>query len=136
MGARRVWGMTMGITGLDPRLEPVVEALVLLVVLLAVGILAAWMLNIMARRRRARRHEKLSGSRRMKQTSIDLFAKPAAKEAGSSHRKGHGGRRSRSSHTHAIDLFKRVEGQAGPVGNPASPPEAPGDGAPAGRGAV
>jgi hypothetical protein len=99
----------MGGDRLDQQLEPVAQFVLLIIILLIVAAISSYVLMKLATRRRERRHLKVSNSRRMKDTSIDLFSKPAGAGDTASRREGkHRSRRSSSS-THTIDILKRPD---------------------------
>ena len=58
---------------LDAALQPIAEALILIMVLIAVAAISFLVINKVAQRRRDRAHQKLSGSRRTKHTQVDLL---------------------------------------------------------------
>ena len=99
----------MGGDRLDEQLEPLAQFILLIIVLLIVAAVSSYLLMKIATRRRERRHQKVSNSRRMKDTSIDLFAKPApGGEATTGRSRKQRSRRS-SSDAHKIDIVKRAD---------------------------
>lgn len=93
---------------LDEQLEPVAQALILIIVLVAVAAISFFVINKAAQRSKERAHHKLSGSKRTKHTQVDLFG-GASKVEGESgeYRAKHTRRRRSSSHTPAIDILAR-----------------------------
>ena len=99
----------MGGDRLDEQLEPIAQFVLLIILLLVVTAVSSYVLMKVATRRRERRHQKVSNSRRMKDTSIDLFAKPPSPgEAASQGSRKQRSRRS-SSGAHTIDILKRPD---------------------------
>ena len=107
----------MGGENLDAQLEPIAQALILIIVLIAVASLSFLIINKVARRRREQSHNKLSASRRTKHTQVDLLGGSGAdKEEPARHRSVHQ-RRRRSSSQHAmIDILARPK--ESPKGDP------------------
>ena len=107
----------MGGDRLDEQLEPLAQFMLLIIVLLVVAAVSSYVLMKVATRRRERRHQRLSNSRRMKDTSIDLFAKPASGGETGSHRSRKSRSRRSSSGAHKIDILKRPD-PSGAEGGP------------------
>jgi hypothetical protein len=65
----------MGPDSLDARLQPLAEFLLLLLLLIGIATVASIILSKMAARRRERAHNRVSASKRLGHTSIDLFGR-------------------------------------------------------------
>jgi hypothetical protein len=65
----------LGAERLDAQLEPLAEVLLLLMLLIAVATITSLILSKLAARRRERRHNQLSASKRLEHTGIDLFGR-------------------------------------------------------------
>ncbi len=71
----------MGGDTLDARLAPFAELLLILIVMIMVAAAASYVLMKIAQRRKEKAHNKLSASRRTKDSAIDLLAKGSENEA-------------------------------------------------------
>ncbi len=71
----------MGGDNLDARLEPVAELLLIVIVMIMVAAVASYVLMKIAQRRKEKAHNKLSASRRAKDSAINLLAKGSEGEA-------------------------------------------------------
>ncbi len=95
---------------LDARLEPVAQAFILLLVLVAVASVAFFIINKVALRRKERAHNKLSTSRRSKHTWVDISVGRERPDAGGASYRAEHRRRRRSSSSHQmLDLGKPKE---------------------------
>lgn len=95
----------MGGEGLDARLEPIAQALILVILLIGVAAISFFIINKVAIRRKEKAHNKLSASRRSKHTWVDLSGGSGTSESreGSKHRKR---RRSSSNHV-MLDILAK-----------------------------
>ena len=93
---------------LDEQLEPFAQALILIIVLIAVAAISFFVINKAAQRSKERAHHKLSGSRRTKHTQVDLFGGSKKNGAEADEYRGtHTRRRRSSSDTPSIDILAR-----------------------------
>ena len=100
----------MGGEGLDAQLEPVAQALILIIILIGIAAVSFFIINKVALRRKEKAHNKLSASRRSKNAWVDLSGGSEASEsAGRSKRRGK--RRSRSKHVMLDILAQPKEGK-------------------------
>lgn len=106
----------MGGDRLDQQLEPLAQVMLLVIILLIVAAISSYVLMKLATRRRERRHQKISNSRRMKDTSIDLFAKPPAGAEGRSGRGSKQRSRRSGSARQTIDILKRPDPSSADTG--------------------
>ena len=67
----------MGGDSLDAQLEPLAQALILILVLIGIASIAFFIINKVAIRRKEKAHNKLSTSRRSKHTWVDLSGNAA-----------------------------------------------------------
>jgi hypothetical protein len=109
----------MGGDSLDARLQPIAEALLMILVLAAVAAIASLIINHVARRRREQKHNKVSGSRRGKHTKSDLFTKTDPTSQGSSGNRKRG--RERSSSEWGINILEDEAIQSSPNDSPSAP---------------
>lgn len=113
----------MGAEGLDAQLQPLAQALILIIVLIAIASAAFFIMNKIAVRRKEKAHNKLSTSRRSKHAWVDLSGSSGASETNervgrSRQRK----RRSSSSHV-MLDILARPKNVK--EGSPAPDEEPP-----------
>lgn len=100
----------MGGETLDARLEPIAQALILIIILIAVAAVSFLIINKMAIRRRERTHGKLSASRRTKHTQVNLLGDSNAEEREpKTYSSKHSRRRRASSPNAMIDILARRE---------------------------
>jgi hypothetical protein len=100
----------MGADRLDAQLEPLAQLLLLLILLLVVAAVFTYVLIRAAARRREAKHRKLSASRRMKDTGINLI--PGADAGGEAPHQDRGrSRKSRRSSRErsGIDILRRPD---------------------------
>lgn len=99
---------------LDAGLEPVAQALILIIALIAVAFLAFFIINKIAIRRKERVHNKLSTSRRSKHTWVDLSVEREGARTEESAQRSSKRRKRRSSSKHVmLDILvkpKKPEG--------------------------
>lgn len=108
----------MGGEGLDAQLEPIAQALILIIVLIAVAAISFFIINKVALRRKEKAHNKLSTSRRSKHTWVDLSGGSGASET--SGRSKHRRRRRGSSKHVMLDILAKPKE---PKGDNPSPDE-------------
>ena len=93
----------MGGEGLDAQLEPLAQALLLLIVLIGVAAISFFIINKLAIRRKEQAHNKLSTSRRSKHSWVDLSGRSEASQSTGRSRQRKS-RRSSSNHV-MIDIL-------------------------------
>jgi hypothetical protein len=71
----------MGGEGLDAQLEPIAQALILIIVLIGIAAISFFIINKVALRRKEKAHNKLSTSRRSKHAWVDLSGGSGASES-------------------------------------------------------
>ena len=91
----------MGAEGLDAQLQPLAQALILILLLIGISAVAFFIINKIAIRRKEKAHNKLSTSRRSRNAWVDLSGSSGASETVEKNgRSRH--RRRRSSSTHVM----------------------------------
>jgi|GEM_PF-4520591 len=114
----------MGADRLDAQLEPLAQFLLLLILLVVVAAVSTYIIIKAAARRNERRHRKLSASKRLKETGINLLPRTDEDSPAPQHSRRSSGRRSsRSSNSHGIDILKRPAGPSATEGFDGEPPE-------------
>jgi ABC-type microcin C transport system permease subunit YejB len=102
----------MGGEGLDAQLEPLAQALILIIVLIGIAAISFFIINKVALRRKEKAHNKLSTSRRSKHAWVDLSGGSGASES-TEHSKHRKRRRSSSNHVMLDILAKPKETKDG-----------------------
>ncbi|MDP8913952.1 MAG: hypothetical protein M3N39_10310 [Pseudomonadota bacterium] len=104
----------MGGENLDAQLEPIAQALILILVLIGIASIAFFIINKIAVRRKERAHNKLSTSRRSKHTWVDLSAGREGSHAEESTHRSSRRRRRRSSSDHVmLDILAKPKKSKG-----------------------
>ena len=107
---------------LDAAMEPIAQAIIVLLVLLAIASVSFFIINKAAVRRRERAHDKLSGSRRAKDTWVDLSGGAIGSETKRTGSSKHPKRRRSSSDHEMLDILAKPakpEGEVAPGEGPA-----------------
>lgn len=91
--------------GLDAQLQPVAQALILIIVLIGIASVAFFIINKIAVRRKEKGHNRLSTSRRSRQGWLDLSEGSGASER--TRRSKHRRKRHSSSKHVMIDILER-----------------------------
>lgn len=93
--------------GLDAQLQPIAQALILIIVLIGIASVAFFIINKVAIRRKEKAHNKLSTSRRSKHGWLDLSEGSIASER--TRRSKHRRRRHSSSKHVMLNILARPE---------------------------
>jgi hypothetical protein len=97
----------MGADRLDAQLEPLAQFLLLIILLVVVAAVSTYIIIKASARRNERRHRKLSASKRLKETGINLLPRSDEDPPAPQHSRRR--RSSRSSSNLSIDILKRPE---------------------------
>jgi hypothetical protein len=97
----------MGADRLDAQLEPLAQFLLLLILLVVVAAVSTYIIIKASARRDERRHRRLSASKRLKETGINLLPRSGEDEPAPQHSRRR--RSGRSSSNLSIDILKRAE---------------------------
>ncbi len=110
---------------LDSQLEPIAEALILIIFLIAIAAVAFFLINKIALRRKQQAHNKLSTSRRSKHNWVDLSAgREGSREGDSAHRSTRRRRRPSSSNHVMLDILAKPKEAKSDTSSPDDAPSA------------
>jgi FtsZ-interacting cell division protein ZipA len=97
----------MGGENLDAQLEPIAQALILILILIGIASITFFIINKVAIRRKEKAHNKLSASRRSQHTWVDLSGRSGVAESEEKPERSRR-RKRRSNSNHAmLDILAR-----------------------------